>query len=67
METDIRRSEPPSPAFEHEMAASAEQWANCGKRRHDDCLLDGGSGRLHRFTRDERRYHWPAAELARAV
>jgi hypothetical protein len=28
METDIRRSEPPSPAFEHEMAASAEQWAS---------------------------------------
>jgi hypothetical protein len=28
METDIRHSEPPSPVCEHEMAASAEQWAN---------------------------------------
>ena len=28
METDIRYSEPSSPAFEHEMAASAEQWSN---------------------------------------
>jgi len=28
METDIRHSEPSSPAFDHEMAASAEQWAN---------------------------------------
>jgi hypothetical protein len=28
METDIRRSEPPSPAFEYEMPASAEEWAN---------------------------------------
>jgi len=28
METDIRYREPPSPAFEHEMAASADQWAN---------------------------------------
>jgi hypothetical protein len=28
METDIRYSEPPSPAFERETAASAEQWAS---------------------------------------
>jgi hypothetical protein len=28
METDIRYSEPSSPAFEHEKAASAEQWSN---------------------------------------
>jgi hypothetical protein len=28
METEIRYSEPSSPAFEHEIAASAEQWAN---------------------------------------
>ena len=28
METDIRYSEPSSPAFEHETATSAEQWSN---------------------------------------
>jgi hypothetical protein len=28
METEIRYSEPPSPAFQHEKAASAEEWSN---------------------------------------
>jgi hypothetical protein len=28
METEIRYSEPRSPAFEHEATASAEQWSN---------------------------------------
>jgi hypothetical protein len=28
MQTDLMYSEPSSPAFDHEMAASADQWAN---------------------------------------